>query len=60
MKSYCMKQRKQTECIKPSGYKKAKKWRLVFFCTCPAWGIKKTRFVKNHGNKTARTQGQEL
>ena len=31
VKSYCVKQRKQTECIQPSGYKKAKNGRLMFF-----------------------------
>ena len=32
MKSYCVKQKKQTECVEPSGYKKAKNGRLnVFF-----------------------------
>ena len=52
MKSYCVKQKKQTECVEPSGYKKAKNGRLmVFFCTCAECGITKTKFVKqNQGN----------
>ena len=51
MKSYCVKQKKkETECVKPSGYKKAKNERLMFWCTCAECGIKKTRFVKNQGN----------
>ena len=28
MKSYCVKQKKQTECVEPSGYKTAKNGRL--------------------------------
>ena len=48
VKSYCMKQRKQTECIEPSGYKQVKNGRLMFFCTCAECGIKKTRFVKQN------------
>ena len=31
VKSYCVKQKKQTECVEPSGYKKAKNGRLMFF-----------------------------
>ena len=50
VKSYCVKQRKQTECIQPSGYKKAKNGRLMFFCTCAECGIPKTKFVKQSGN----------
>ena len=46
MKSYCVKQKKQTECVEPSGYKTAKNGRLMFFCTCAECGIKKTKFVK--------------
>ena len=46
MKSYCVKQKKQTECVEPSGYKTAKNGRMMFFCTCAECGIKKTKFVK--------------
>ena len=45
VKSYCVKQKKQTECVEPSGYKQAKNGRLMFFCTCAECGIKKTKFV---------------
>ena len=31
VKSYCVKQKKVTECVKPSGYKKAANGRLMFF-----------------------------
>ena len=34
VKSYCIKQKKETECVKPSGYKQTKNGRLMFFCTC--------------------------
>ena len=44
-----MKQKKQTECVEPSGYKTAKNGRLMFYCTCAECGIKKTRFVKKRG-----------
>ena len=50
VKSYCVKQKKQTECVEPSGYKTTKNGRLMFFCTCAECGIKKTKFVKNRGN----------
>ena len=50
VKSYCVKQKKQTECVKPFGYKKTKNGRLIFFCTCAECGIKKTKFVKNKEN----------
>ena len=53
MLSYCVKERKQTECVEPSGYKTIttkKGPRRVFWCTCTSRGIKKYGFVKNHGN----------
>ena len=46
VKSYCVKQKKQTECVEPSGYKTAKSGRLMFWCTCAECGIKKFIFVK--------------
>ena len=50
VKSYCVKQKKETECVKPPGYNKDKNGRLMFFCTCAECGIKKTKFVKKQGN----------
>ena len=47
IKSYCVKQKKQTECVEPSGYKQAKNGRLMYFCTCAECGISKTKFVKS-------------
>ena len=46
MKSYCVKQRKQTECVEPSGTFTAKNGRLMFFCTCAECGIKKNKIYK--------------
>ena len=50
VKSYCVKEKKQTECVVPSGYEAAKNGRLMFFCTCASCGITKTKFVKNQGS----------
>ena len=47
VKSYCVKERKQTGCIEPSGFKTAKNGRLMHFCTCISCGIRKTKFVKS-------------
>ena len=48
MKSYCVKQKKQTEC-KPGSekYEKAKNGRLMLKCKCAECGITKTKFVKS-------------
>ena len=46
-KSYCVKQKKFTECIEPSGYKKSKNDKLMFYCKCKECGIMKYKFVKN-------------
>ena len=32
VKSCCVEEKKQTECVEPPGYKKAKNGRLMFFC----------------------------
>ena len=47
MKSYCVKEKKQTECVEPNGYKTAKNGRTMFWCTCASCGITKTKFVKH-------------
>ena len=52
MKTYCVKEKKETECIKPDGYKIAKNGRKMYWCTCASCGIKKHRFVANEGGKT--------
>ena len=51
MKSSCVKQKKETECTQPSGYKTAKNGRAMFWCNCAECGIKKTRFVSNTSGK---------
>ena len=47
MKSYCVKQRKQTECV-PGSEKISltKNGRKMMKCKCAECGITKTRFVK--------------
>ena len=48
MRSYCVKQKKVTECIPNSEkYVKAKNGRLMFKCKCSECGITKTKFVKS-------------
>ena len=57
-KSYCVKQKKQTLCVEPSGYKTTRNNRLMHFCTCAECGIKKTRFIKSQkGGALARKRG---
>ena len=59
MKSYCVKQKKQTECISGSEqYQRAKNGRLMLKCTCAECFITKTRFVKQAGNGLARPRGR--
>ena len=49
VKSYCVKQKKQTECVKGSEqYVKAKNGRLMLKCKCSECGITKTKFVKHN------------
>ena len=48
VKSYCVKEKKQTECVPGSEkYAKAKNGRLMMKCKCSSCGITKTKFVKN-------------
>lgn len=52
MKSYCVKQRKQTECIPGSEqYVKTRNGRNAMKCKCAACGIIKFRFVKGASKK---------
>ena len=47
MKSYCVKQRKQTDCVPGSEqYVKTKNGRNAMKCKCAECGITKFRFVK--------------
>ena len=48
MRSYCIKENKQTECTPGSErYERAKNGRLMLKCTCDSCGITKMKFVKN-------------
>ena len=62
MKSYCVKQKKQTECVPNSEkYTKTKNGKLMMKCKCAECGITKTRFVKQtakSGNDLARRGGR--
>ena len=51
VKSYCVKERIQTECVPGSErYEKAKNGRTMMKCTCSSCGITKTKFCKKTGN----------
>ena len=57
MKSYCVKQRKQTECLPGSEtYAMTRNGRRMMKCKCAECGITKTRFVKG----TTGTKGKGL
>ena len=46
METYCVKEKKKTKCIEPSGFRTAKNGRPMAWCTCASCGIKKYRFIK--------------
>ena len=57
MKSYCVKQRKQTECLSGSEtYAIARNGRRMMKCKCAECGITKTRFVKGTTGKGTKTR----
>ena len=61
VKSYCVKQKKQTECIQGSEkYVKAKNGRLMMKCTCAEYGITKTRFVSGQKKTKGGGVGQTI
>ena len=47
--TYCIKDKRETPCVEPSGYQKDKKGRTQFFCRCGVCGIKKVTYVKMGG-----------
>ena len=48
VKSYCVKEKKQTECVPGSErYVKTKNGRTMMKCTCASCGITKAKFVKS-------------
>ena len=55
VKSYCVKQKKITECIPDSArLVQLKNGRFMMKCKCAECGITKTQFVKQTGNGLAR------
>ena len=59
VKSYCVKQKRVTECVPDSErYVKTKNGRTMMKCTCAERGITKTKFVKQAGNGLARRRGR--
>ena len=53
VKSYCVKEKKQTEYVPGSErYVKTKNGRTMMKCTCASCGITKTKFVKNNKTKS--------
>ena len=52
MKSYCVKQRKQTECVPGSeNIVRTRNGRDLMKCKCAECGITKTKFVKSGSTK---------
>ena len=61
MKSYCVKQKKQTECVPGSEkYMQTKNGRLMMKCKCVECGIIKTRFVKKTGAGVGETMNKKI
>ena len=59
VKSYCVKQKKQTNCVPGSERSvKANNGRMMMKCKCNECGITKTKFVKQTGNGMARLKGR--
>ena len=59
VKSYCVKQKKQTECIPDSAtLVQLKNGRFMMKCKCAECGITKTKFAKQSGNQQARRRGR--
>ena len=51
VKSYCVKQKKVTECVPGSErYLVSKNGRFMLQCICAECGIRKSKFVKKKGN----------
>ena len=61
MKSYCVKQKKQTDCLPGSEqYVKTKNGRNAMKCKCAECGITKFRFVKGSSGNTKAKKGKGL
>ena len=48
--TYCIKDKRVTPCVEPSGFQSDKNGRKQFYCHCVVCGIKKVRYVKNNGS----------
>ena len=58
VKSYCVKQKKQTECVPGSEkYVKAKNGRIMLKCKCSECGITKTKFVTKNRETSKPVEG---
>ena len=58
MKSYCVKQKKQTECVPGSEkYVKAENGRIMFKCKCSECGITKTKIRQTAGKLNSPSKG---
>ena len=44
--NYCLKDKRYTPCVEPSGYQRDKRNRLQFYCTCAVCGSKKVTYEK--------------
>ncbi|KAL9964621.1 hypothetical protein ACROYT_G028284 [Oculina patagonica] len=59
--SYCVKQKKQTECVSGSArFVKTKNGRTMMKCTCAECGITKTRFVSDNKKTKGRGVGETI
>ena len=47
--TYCIKDKRVTPYVEPSGFQSDKNGRKQFYCHCTVCGIKKVRYVKNNG-----------
>ena len=55
MKSYCVKQKKETLCVPGSEiFVRAKNGRMMMKCKCSECGITKTKFRSTQRNRSAR------
>ena len=61
VKSYCVKQKKMTDCAPESArLVKANNGRLMMKCTCAECGITKTKFVKQTGKRISPQPGKRV
>ena len=59
--SYCIKDKRVTPCVEPSGYQTDKNGRTQFYCHFPVCGKKKVRYVKSNqsGKKSLKKKQGE-